>query len=80
MTNTEQVVAVLKAAGLVAAISTRRTRRTGFRVRQFTGYEVGISSDDMTAEQWSAGMSALEAAGFAFTYRSDAGMGARVTR
>lgn len=76
--NTEQVVAVLKAAGLVAELNTLRTQRPGFRVRQFSAAEVGVSSDTMTAESWALAMRALEAAGYAFTYRSDPGMGARV--
>jgi hypothetical protein len=76
--NTEQVVAVLGGAGLVAAVDTRRTRRAGYSVRQFNRAEVGVCSTDMTAEQWSTAMSALERAGFEFTYRNDQGMGARV--
>jgi arylamine N-acetyltransferase len=76
--NTEQVVATLKAAGLDAAIENRRMRRAGFRVRQFSATEIGVSSDTMTLAQWTVAMVALEVAGFTFTYRTDAGMGARV--
>ena len=80
--NTEQVVAVLKSAGLDSEVRTRRTNRAGFRVREWFGsgvVEIGISSDTMTAEQWQAAMTALQDAGYTFTYRDDAGMGARVT-
>jgi hypothetical protein len=78
--TTESVVAVLVAAGLAAEVQTRRTRRAGFRVRQCGRDEVGVSSDTMTADQWAAAMRALEVAGYVFTYRSDPGMGARVTQ
>lgn len=77
--NTEQVVAVLKSAGLNSEIDTRRTTRVGFCVRQFGAQDVGVTSNTLSAEQWQAAMRALEVAGYAFTYRYDEGMGARVT-
>ena len=78
--NTEQVVAVLRSAGLQAAIQTKRVTRPGFAVRQFSRTEIGVSSCAMSPAEWLTAMGALEGAGYVFTYRCDAGMGARVTR
>ncbi len=77
--NTEQVVAILRAAGLEAEISTRRHKRPGFRVRQMSRKVVGLDGTTMTESAWSTAMQALEAFGVDFPYRSDQGRGCQIT-
>ncbi len=86
MTNltTARVVAILRAAGLVAAqdgrpgFTVRRIGRTLAATQRRIAPEIGVASNTLTAEAWSVAMGALTAAGLDFTYRCDAGMGARV--
>ncbi|WP_460921583.1 hypothetical protein, partial [Staphylococcus aureus] len=79
--STARVVSILRAAGLVAASS----GRPGFAVRQVRSMgrprrllEIGVTSNNLTAEAWSVAMRALGDAGLLFSYRCDRGLGARV--
>lgn len=78
--NTEQVVAILRAAGLQAETRTRRNYRPGFRVHQFSRSVVGLDGASMTDAEWAIAMSALVAAGLIFPYRSDQGRGCQIAR
>lgn len=61
--TTARVVAILRAVELAA----ETPAGAGFRVRKVGRDEIGVTSNAMTTR-----------AGLSFTYRSDAGMGARV--
>jgi len=78
--NTEEIVAILKSAGLQAEIDTRRTKRSGFRVRKMSLVQVGLDGTSMTPGEWAQAMNALTAAGLTFHYRSDEGRGCSVRR
>jgi hypothetical protein len=72
--NTEKVVGVLKALGLVAKISRRDYTRPGYRVRKINAFSVGIIFDSMGNAGVAASIqsrAALTDAGFAAEVQAD---------